>query len=93
MQLFTVRTNVHHVLILMQVALASGEGHFVEVVRGAQLGINLPNVICVDAKGLPLESDHLHLTTRAQVQLGKMLAYAYSKHFSFNRQFKNVLKL
>lgn len=67
---------------VLQVALASGEGPYVEKVREAQKGITLPNVIWVDAKGLPLNPDRLHLTTRAQVQLGKMLADAYLGHFS-----------
>lgn len=62
-------------------ALASGSGPYIEIVREAQLGINLPNVICVDAKGLALESDDLHLTTAAQVQLGGMLADALSQTF------------
>ncbi|KAG6477889.1 probable carbohydrate esterase At4g34215 [Zingiber officinale] len=66
-------------LPLIQVALASGEGNFTEVVRHAQKGIKLPNVACVDGKGLPLEADHVHLTTEAQVKLGKMLAKAYLK--------------
>ena len=57
-------------------ALASGF-NFTEIVREAQLGIDLPNVKCVDAKGLPLEPDNLHLTTPAQVQLGKILAEAF----------------
>ncbi|XP_020096692.1 probable carbohydrate esterase At4g34215 isoform X2 [Ananas comosus] len=57
-------------LLFIQVAIASGEGNFTEIVRKAQKGLKLPNVICVDAKGLPLEGDHLHLTTQAQVQLG-----------------------
>lgn len=64
-------------LPLIQVALASGEGQFTEVVRQAQKGIKLANVACVDGRGLPLEEDHLHLTTQAQVKLGKMLAEAY----------------
>lgn len=58
-------------------ALASGLGTYIEIVREAQLGINLPNVWCVDAKGLQLEPDGLHLTSTAQVQLGKMLAAAF----------------
>ena len=70
---------------LMQVALASGEGPFVETVRRAQIGMNMSNVVCVDANGLPLESDNLHLTTQAQVQLGKMLADAYLNHVSSMR--------
>ncbi|XWS14754.1 hypothetical protein CRYUN_Cryun35bG0035200 [Craigia yunnanensis] len=43
-------------LPFIQVALASGEGEFVETVRKAQLEINLPKVKCVDAKGLPYTS-------------------------------------
>ena len=72
---------LHHVL--MQVALASGEGPFVGIVRQAQIGINMSDVVCVDANGLPLETDHLHLTTQAQVRLGKMLADAYLSHASY----------
>lgn len=61
----------------MQVALASGEGKFIEKVRHAQLGIRLPNVKCVDAKGLHLKTDKLHLTTVSEVHLGIRLAHAY----------------
>lgn len=61
-------------LPIIQVALASGSGPYVETVRKAQLETRLPNVRCVDAKGLGLEPDDLHLTTPAQVQLGRMLA-------------------
>ncbi|KAI7740165.1 hypothetical protein M8C21_013865 [Ambrosia artemisiifolia] len=68
-------------LPLIQVAIASGEGKYMEVVREAQKAIDLPNVVCVDAKGLELKEDHLHLTTAAQVQLGHMLADAYLAHF------------
>lgn len=60
-----------------QVALASGEGKYVEIVREAQLGIKLPNVKCVDAKGLRLGPDHLHLTTMSQVHLGLTLARSF----------------
>ncbi|KAL6010420.1 hypothetical protein ACLOJK_000852 [Asimina triloba] len=65
-----------------QVAIASGDDRFIEKVREAQLGIHLPNLESVDAKGLPLKEDHLHLTTEAQVKLGSMLADAYIKHFA-----------
>ncbi|CAK7347488.1 unnamed protein product [Dovyalis caffra] len=65
------------VLPIIQVALASGKGPYVKIVRNAQLGIKLPSVQCVDAKGLPLEPDKLHLTTPAQVQLGETLADAF----------------
>ncbi|KAJ3678465.1 hypothetical protein LUZ60_002268 [Juncus effusus] len=61
----------------IQVGLASGEGPYVEIVRKAQKEIKLPNVKYVDAMGLKLENDHLHLTTKSQVQLGKMLARSY----------------
>ena len=59
-------------------ALGSGEGKFIETVRRGQLGIcRLPNVKCVDAKGLRLEPDKLHLTTIAQVHLAHKLAAVF----------------
>ncbi|XP_068314055.1 probable carbohydrate esterase At4g34215 isoform X1 [Pyrus communis] len=65
-------------LPIIQVALASGyEATLIEIVREAQLGVDLLNVRTVDAKGLPLEPDGVHLTAPAQVELGKMLADAY----------------
>ncbi|XP_061353986.1 probable carbohydrate esterase At4g34215 [Gastrolobium bilobum] len=64
-------------LLVIQVALASGEGKFTEKVRQAQLGITLPNVKCVDAKGLRLKADKLHLTTISEVHVGIHLAHAY----------------
>lgn len=67
-------------LPIIQVAIASGSD-YMEKVREAQKAIDLPNVICVDAKGLQLKEDNLHLTTEAQVQLGHMLAEAYLTHF------------
>ncbi|KAJ6692477.1 ESTERASE putative (DUF303)-RELATED [Salix purpurea] len=70
-------------LPIIQVAIASGlDDNYMEKVREAQLNINLPNVACVDAKGLDLNEDHLHLTTESQVKLGNMLADAYLKHFA-----------
>ncbi|PIN13508.1 hypothetical protein CDL12_13866 [Handroanthus impetiginosus] len=65
------------VLPVIQVALASGSGPYVEKIRKAQMEIDLPNVKYVDAKGLQLEPDRLHLTTAAQVELGRMLADAF----------------
>ncbi|KAB2619435.1 carbohydrate esterase [Pyrus ussuriensis x Pyrus communis] len=53
-------------LPVIQVALASGEGKFVDVVRKGQLDVKLPNVKCVDAKGLRLKEDGLHLTTLSE---------------------------
>ncbi|PON48860.1 SGNH hydrolase-type esterase domain containing protein [Parasponia andersonii] len=64
-------------LLVIQVALASGEGRYIEVVRKAQLEMNLPNVRCVDGKGLNLKTDHLHLTTASEVQLGIKLANSF----------------
>lgn len=70
--------------------LASGEGPYIEEVREAQLNIGLPNVKCVDAEGLPLEPDGLHLTTQAQVRLGEMLADAYLRFKPRSLQSNNV---
>nr|XP_027094309.1 probable carbohydrate esterase At4g34215 isoform X1 [Coffea arabica] len=61
-------------LPVIQVALASGQGPYVDVVRKAQFEVDLPNVKTVDAYGLPMEPDSLHLSTSAQVRLGEMLA-------------------
>ncbi|KAJ8766889.1 hypothetical protein K2173_009233 [Erythroxylum novogranatense] len=68
-------------LPIIQVAIASGN-EYMGKVREAQLGMKLPNVVCVDAKGLQLQEDNLHLTTESQVKLGHMLADAYLTHFS-----------
>ncbi|KAL5790562.1 hypothetical protein ACOSQ2_005450 [Xanthoceras sorbifolium] len=64
-------------LPIIQVAITSGDKKYIEKVREAQLGMKLPHVVCVDAKGLHLKEDHLHLTTGAQVELGHLLADAY----------------
>ncbi|CAI9115850.1 OLC1v1016854C2 [Oldenlandia corymbosa var. corymbosa] len=61
-------------LPIIQVALASGTGPYVGTVRKAQFKVDLPNVKTVDAAGLRLQPDHLHLSTSSQVQLGEMLA-------------------
>ncbi|KAL2231550.1 probable carbohydrate esterase At4g34215 [Sesamum indicum] len=68
-------------LPIIQVAIASGDEKYLEKIREIQKGIDLPKVVCVDAKGLELKEDNLHLTTEAQVQLGRMLADAYLTHF------------
>lgn len=62
---------------ILQVALASGSGPHIEIVRQAQLGIDLLNLRTVDAHGLPLQPDGLHLSTPAQVHLGQMMADAF----------------
>ncbi|CAD6335171.1 unnamed protein product [Miscanthus lutarioriparius] len=64
-------------LLVIQVGLATGQGKFVDIVREAQKRVSLHNVKYVDAKGLPVASDYTHLTTPAQVRLGKMLAASY----------------
>ncbi|KAK1558551.1 hypothetical protein Q3G72_003653 [Acer saccharum] len=69
-------------LPIIQVAIASGDKKYIEKVREAQVGMKVSNVVCVDAKGLQLKEDHLHLTTESQVQLGHMLAQAYFNHFA-----------
>lgn len=58
-------------------ALATGTGPYLGAVRKAQLETDLENVHCVDAMGLPLEPDGLHLTTSSQVRLGHMMADAF----------------
>ncbi|GFP82460.1 probable carbohydrate esterase at4g34215 [Phtheirospermum japonicum] len=55
-------------------------GTYFDVVRSAQLEMPslLPNVKCVDALGLEVNSfDYLHLTAEAEVKLGKMMAAAF----------------
>ncbi|EPS63422.1 hypothetical protein M569_11363 [Genlisea aurea] len=70
-------------LPIIQVAIVSGgEQQFVDKIRQIQREIDLPNSVCVDAAGLQLKGDNLHLTTEAQVQLGRLLADAYLNHFS-----------
>ncbi|KAK2391749.1 hypothetical protein P8452_28773 [Trifolium repens] len=73
-----VRNDLQSPLLpIIQVALASGSGQYIEIVRQAQMGIDLLNLKTVDAKGLPLQPDGLHLSTPAQVDLGKMMADAF----------------
>ncbi|KAL0325508.1 UNVERIFIED_CONTAM: putative carbohydrate esterase [Sesamum radiatum] len=68
---------MHPQVPFIQVALASGQGDpkWLEGVRTTQLGME--DMITVDAIGLPLQPDGLHLTTMAQVRLGNMLADAF----------------
>ncbi|XVF64124.1 hypothetical protein PTKIN_Ptkin09bG0142200 [Pterospermum kingtungense] len=68
-------------LPFLQVALASGEGEFVETVRKAQVETKVPYVKCVDAKVLPLKADNIHLTTTSEVKVGLMLAHAFLHSF------------
>ncbi|XP_074348578.1 putative carbohydrate esterase At4g34215 [Apium graveolens] len=68
-------------LPIIQVAIASGDKKYLEEIREIQKAIDVQNVVCVDAKGLELKEDKLHLTTEACVELGQMLAHAYLTHF------------
>ncbi|KAK9073401.1 hypothetical protein SSX86_007725 [Deinandra increscens subsp. villosa] len=74
-----VRADLHLPLLpVIQVALASGSGSYIDIVREAQLGTKLENLRTVDAKGMSLQDpERLHLTTPAQVSLGKMLSKAF----------------
>lgn len=80
-------------LPFIQVAIASGDEKYIEKVREAQKSIDIPNVVCVDAKGLALKSDNLHLTTEAQVQLGQILANAYLNNFAPDPSSTSVARL
>ncbi|KAL2232622.1 probable carbohydrate esterase At4g34215 [Sesamum indicum] len=66
-------------LPVVQVALASGEGPYIDDIRKAQLGIDLPNVKCVDAKGMKIGYDGLHLSTEGEVHIGQMMADAFAQ--------------
>ncbi|XP_060194047.1 probable carbohydrate esterase At4g34215 [Lycium barbarum] len=59
------------------------KGPYIEEVRTAQLAINISNVIKIDAKGLEIGPDGIHLTTPAQVQLGHMFAHAFLSLINF----------
>ncbi|XP_074264029.1 putative carbohydrate esterase At4g34215 [Silene latifolia] len=73
-----IRTDLQSPMLpIIQVAIASGEGPYIEEVRQAQMAVNLLNLKTIDAKGLALEPDKLHLTTPAQVQLALKLADAF----------------
>ncbi|KAK1297742.1 putative carbohydrate esterase [Acorus calamus] len=67
-------------LLFIQVAIATGQGPYKDIVRAQQKAIHIPNVVTVDALGLQVSEDYVHLTTQGQVQLGKMLASAYLSH-------------
>ncbi|KAJ0950881.1 putative sialate O-acetylesterase domain, SGNH hydrolase superfamily [Helianthus annuus] len=65
-------------LPIVQVALASISGNYTNMVREAQLRLKLVNLRTLDAMGLSMqEPERLHLTTPAQVSLGKMLTNAF----------------
>ncbi|CAH9111086.1 unnamed protein product [Cuscuta epithymum] len=64
-------------LPIIQVALATKQGPYMDIVREAQLKVGLPGVKTVDAKGLEVGYDSVHLTTAAEVELGKMMAEAF----------------
>ncbi|KAL0314980.1 UNVERIFIED_CONTAM: putative carbohydrate esterase [Sesamum angustifolium] len=66
-------------LPVVQVALASAEGPYIDDIRKAQLGIDLPNVKCVDAKGMKIGYDGLHLSTEGEIHVGQMMADAFAQ--------------
>nr|XP_043637761.1 probable carbohydrate esterase At4g34215 [Erigeron canadensis] len=76
-----VRADLHLPLLpIVQVALASISGPYTNMVREAQLGLKLVNLRTVDAMGLSMQQpENLHLTTPAQVSLGKMLTNAFMR--------------
>ncbi|KAL0367159.1 UNVERIFIED_CONTAM: putative carbohydrate esterase [Sesamum radiatum] len=66
-------------LPVVQVALAAAEGPYIDDVREAQLGIDLPNMKCIDAKGMKIGPDGLHLSTEGEVHVGQMMADAFAQ--------------
>ncbi|KAH6782248.1 carbohydrate esterase [Perilla frutescens var. frutescens] len=64
-------------LPVVQVLVTSGDGPYVEKVRESQMAVKLPNFKSVDAWGLPLQGDNVHLTVDAQIKVGHMLAHAF----------------
>ncbi|KAK6938633.1 Sialate O-acetylesterase domain [Dillenia turbinata] len=68
-------------LPFIQVAIATAPGPYKNIVRKAQFGVNLPNVKIVDAQGLPIMWDNIHVSTEGQVKLGHMLADSYLCNF------------
>ncbi|WMV44626.1 hypothetical protein MTR67_038011 [Solanum verrucosum] len=64
-------------LPIIQVALASKFGPYTEEIRQVQLETQLQNVKTVDANGLKVGPDFVHLSTPSEVQLGQMLANAF----------------
>nr|GLL18269.1 probable carbohydrate esterase At4g34215 [Ipomoea trifida] len=73
-------------LPIIQVALATQQGPYIDEVREAQFRVDLPNVKTIDAKGLQAGPDYLHLTTASQVQLGQMLAEAFLERMPLRLQ-------
>ncbi|KAG7941837.1 hypothetical protein I3843_16G067300 [Carya illinoinensis] len=68
-------------LPIILVVISAGEGNFLRNVRDAQLNINLKNVVRVDAMGLTLLPDHLHLDTKSAVSIGQELADSFLNNF------------
>ncbi|CAA0839593.1 Domain of unknown function (DUF303 [Striga hermonthica] len=69
-------------LPIIQVAITSpipgmSNASDVDIVRKIQFGLQLPNLKTVDSMGLAIGPDDVHLTTAAQVLLGRMLKEAY----------------
>ncbi|KAG6547610.1 hypothetical protein Mapa_011059 [Marchantia paleacea] len=68
-----------NLLPIIQVKIC-GTWPFVEEVRAAQATVQVPRVYTVDAWGLELNPDHMHLTTESQEKLGLVMAEKYLSH-------------
>ncbi|XP_042964641.1 probable carbohydrate esterase At4g34215 [Carya illinoinensis] len=68
-------------LPIILVLISVGEGNFLRNVRDAQVNINLKNVVRIDAMGLTLLPDHLHLDTKSAVSIGQKLANSFLNNF------------
>ncbi|KAK6939656.1 Sialate O-acetylesterase domain [Dillenia turbinata] len=76
--IYDVRSDLNFpTLPFIQVGLATAMGPYKDIVRAAQFAVHLPNVKIVNAEGLPVGGDYVHLTTPAEVKLGQMLADAF----------------
>lgn len=64
-------------LPVVQVMITSGDGVLVDKVRECQKAVKLPNLKSVDAWGVPLQGDKVHLTVDAAIKVGQMLADAF----------------
>ncbi|XP_059310160.1 probable carbohydrate esterase At4g34215 [Lycium ferocissimum] len=66
------------------------KGKFADIVRQAQIEVEIPNAVKVDANGLSLNPDGIHLTTASQIRVGNMLAEAFlCSNFTSPRKISN----
>ncbi|KAL3654961.1 hypothetical protein CASFOL_000747 [Castilleja foliolosa] len=71
--------NLHVIEVVIESAEKNkGQfGKFLKEVRDTQMAMKFPNVKYVDAMGLELNFDRVHLSTNGQAKLGKMMADAF----------------